>query len=766
MKAPAPPTKAPVPVATPVRGATLQRQCACGQHTVAGGECDSCRDEKLRTLHRSLTGAASPNIAPPIVHEVLRSPGRPLDRETREFMEPRFGHDFSRVRVHTGARAAESARAVNARAYTVGGDVVLGAGQDPATASGRALMAHELAHVVQQASGWAGSGLSGPAVDPRPDLEREAIDIAASAAIVARPAPVTRAAMNRQANQLIMAQPIPSLARGGLLQRKCSCGLHTFAGGECTECRKRKGEVMQRSALRGAVGNAAEADRGVKLPPTREIDVIDRGGPVPRSGPDFDRQPGRAIGPSALIQRKNAGPADPISEQVTMPTTGGFPMPDGVRAAMEHRFGNRFDDVRIHADDLAGRAAQELNARAFTKGSDIYFAPGHYRVDTSVGLGLLAHELTHVVQQRNDRFPVDGGSGRVARDCSRLEDEAEHAERTAQASTARLHVRERADGGQIHRSPDLLEKIETKVFSGIEELADHLVSGINLAKNTVVAQLLQFRQQFRGLTTVYASPRVVAEWEAIYEELRAKAPSWVPVLRLSFAGKPVQLAAFVIAIPAAVLALLCALVIVLFILSAALVAYLIHRLIQSFKHARGSPETVPAEPEVRPAPRPKPEVRPVPRPKPGPAPKPGGEVGPKKTIEPIPPIEPFPIPKPERPPKEEERRNDCLRTHPSALVCSEYSNMEESVINFLINQGLSWGDIDLQCEGETSFPPGVIDACDDAPGESWHCTDRNSGEVVSIFACLCCHEDGSTGWEWRRPHFSSGSKTGRRGVKK
>ena len=149
MKAPAP-VQTPAPSVGVVRGATLQRKCACGQHTIAGGQCDSCREEELEKLQRSPTSASAPTFAPPIVHEVLNSPGQPLDRATRDLMEPRFGHDFSRVRVHTGAKAAESARAVNARAYTVGSDVVLGAGQDPTASSIRALMAHELTHVVQQ----------------------------------------------------------------------------------------------------------------------------------------------------------------------------------------------------------------------------------------------------------------------------------------------------------------------------------------------------------------------------------------------------------------------------------------------------------------------------------------------------------------------------------------------------------------------------------------------------------------------------------------
>jgi hypothetical protein len=88
---------------------------------------------------------------PPIVQEVLRSSGRALDPATRIFMESRFGHDFSRVQVHTDTRAVESARAINALAYTVGDDIVFGAGYySPSSSEGRGLLAHELIHVVQQ----------------------------------------------------------------------------------------------------------------------------------------------------------------------------------------------------------------------------------------------------------------------------------------------------------------------------------------------------------------------------------------------------------------------------------------------------------------------------------------------------------------------------------------------------------------------------------------------------------------------------------------
>ncbi len=89
---------------------------------------------------------------PQLVHEVLSSQGQPLDQTTREFMEPRFGRDFSNVRVHTDSSAADSADSVNATAFTAGRHIVFGRGQyAPETPQGRHVMAHELAHTLQQA---------------------------------------------------------------------------------------------------------------------------------------------------------------------------------------------------------------------------------------------------------------------------------------------------------------------------------------------------------------------------------------------------------------------------------------------------------------------------------------------------------------------------------------------------------------------------------------------------------------------------------------
>jgi hypothetical protein len=109
-------------------------------------------DPSLPLVQRRATGGEAGVVeAPPLVHDVLNSPGQPLDSATRAFFEPRFGHDFSRVRVHADERAEQSAQAVNAHAYTVGSNIVFGAGRfSPDTSEGRRLMAHELTHVMQQ----------------------------------------------------------------------------------------------------------------------------------------------------------------------------------------------------------------------------------------------------------------------------------------------------------------------------------------------------------------------------------------------------------------------------------------------------------------------------------------------------------------------------------------------------------------------------------------------------------------------------------------
>jgi hypothetical protein len=181
------------PSPAPSRGGLLQRKCACGTRTHGGDECAECAREKRAGLQRMLAIGASndpleaeadrvaervvsastaperaslalrgqttfvdsmPVDAPPIVAEVLRSPALPLDGATRAYMEPRFGFDFSHIRLHADTHAAESARIVNAVAYAVGPHIVFDTGSyAPQTSAGRLLLAHELVHTLQQSNG-------------------------------------------------------------------------------------------------------------------------------------------------------------------------------------------------------------------------------------------------------------------------------------------------------------------------------------------------------------------------------------------------------------------------------------------------------------------------------------------------------------------------------------------------------------------------------------------------------------------------------------
>ncbi len=146
-------TAEPTPLA-PSYGApaTLQRKCAeCAR---GEGLCPKCAEQ---------------------AQKALRAPGQPLDSATRAFMEPRFGHDFSHVRIHTDEHAAMSAQALNAHAYTVGSDIVFDRGRfDARGAEGRQLLAHELTHVIQQTAGYAPQAVARQTADTEKESQKVA----------------------------------------------------------------------------------------------------------------------------------------------------------------------------------------------------------------------------------------------------------------------------------------------------------------------------------------------------------------------------------------------------------------------------------------------------------------------------------------------------------------------------------------------------------------------------------------------------------------
>ncbi len=277
------------PHLTPVRFGTLQRKCACGGSGDSGGECQECKQKK-RILQRCAAARAEPGTVPPIVNDVLRSPGQPLNAATRAFFEPRFGHDFSRVRVHESRRGMIQAKM-----------------------------------------------MVGP---PGDRFEQEADRVAES----------------------VMRMPIAPLRDG--------TGEHPGPGPQSARSwRPQSVETLQRDPLDPYAPEEEVAE---------EQEGVAQAKPCP--GAAAEVPPG-------------------LTARIRRVADGGEPLPRSVRTFMEPRFGHDFSRVRIHTDRAAAELARSIHARAFTLGPDLVFGAHQFAPETDAGRRLLAHELTHAIQQ-------------------------------------------------------------------------------------------------------------------------------------------------------------------------------------------------------------------------------------------------------------------------------------------------------------------------------------------------------------------------------
>jgi hypothetical protein len=179
----APPAPTPAPLAVPSRPhlRLVQRSCECGASAGPSGRCQSCNETILRPKRETAAAAAGGHLAPPLVHQALATTGEALDPIARDQLEGMLGHDLSRVRIHTGPLADASARAIGARAYTVGQDIVFRDGLfQPHSREGRRLLAHELTHTVQQAHARPAAELRvGPAHDAHEHAAARAAELPA-----------------------------------------------------------------------------------------------------------------------------------------------------------------------------------------------------------------------------------------------------------------------------------------------------------------------------------------------------------------------------------------------------------------------------------------------------------------------------------------------------------------------------------------------------------------------------------------------------------
>lgn len=286
--------------------------------------------------------------------------------------------------------------------------------------------------------------------------------------------------------------------------------------------------------------------------------------------------------------------------------TGG--LPGGVRELMERRLGTSLADVRVHADHAAGRRALDLSAQAYATGRDIYFAPGHYQPHTPRGLGLLAHELTHVVQQKSGQFASANQGSTPARSRRALEAEADQVASSVQSSGGMPPVSGVARFGEPQFSVmESLSAMRAAVRGGLEGAADWVASHAEGAAGGVIHRLNSLRQRLRGLEYVRLPREVVLEMETLYNDLRSDAPSWLPIPSIAFSARPVQQVAIADDIAVGAVILLIAFIMVMW--------WLIGQGIPSIRHSREQAMRRiidEIEDALRPSPAPPPTIAPPP----------------------------------------------------------------------------------------------------------------------------------------------------------
>jgi hypothetical protein len=205
----------------------------------------------------------------------------------------------------------------------------------------------------------------------------------------------------------------------------------------------------------------------------------------------------------------------------------GSRLPDDVRATMERRLGSDFSSVTVHHSGAKARQVASSGAYAITRGDEIHFAPGRFNPNSAKGMGLIAHELAHVVQQRR------GAAGSMSAQPA-LESEAERVERDVSASVATAPVSGRSRYPEHRKdSFDLLKVIRAAAGGSIAAVCDVVVS--LAGDDPVVRKIDALRKEIvaKGASIILPAS-VVRTMESMYQGLKAHMPSWLPLPEIRF----------------------------------------------------------------------------------------------------------------------------------------------------------------------------------------------------------------------------------------
>jgi hypothetical protein len=417
------------PGSTPI----AQKQCECGQSS-GGNECLQCSTENSHVQRKPIRRAPASTVSPSALRLGI---GRSLDATTRDFMKSHFGSGIDDVRIHTDDGAAKSAAAIDADAFTIGRDIVFGAGRyAPTTVDGKQLLAHELTHVFQQQK------VAPDTVQRQPAVSGSSTTTPSASATPSPGSPKDQKPMGDRTSGLILddsaedVQPT-QMKRSQFLSQLRSAGYgaaeQALAGSSWAlvarprvkqqlellfnEYGGQDNLSLERSIRQQVVGASGATSASAFIPLIAEEvrrSVTD-GLPKDETGTGMlDTGLSTISGisqtvihklsdlGSILFKANSGGPkldADPRAVKAQL--HGGQALDDTMRARMEAVFGHDFSHVRIHTGTKAAELSSGLNSRAFTIGSDIAFNAGEYRPETPIGEALVAHELAHVAQQRN-----------------------------------------------------------------------------------------------------------------------------------------------------------------------------------------------------------------------------------------------------------------------------------------------------------------------------------------------------------------------------
>lgn len=227
-----------------------------------------------------------------VVNDALSSGGEPLEPQTREHMERAYGHSFGNVRIHTGPRASASARALGANAFTVGSDIVFASGRyAPGTSAGKRLLAHELAHVIQQSRGPVGGRSIGDGVsvsEPNDRFEREAVSLA------------SRVASGEIVNPQPAGQGAPALPSRSTVQREAETSARASGGaqsGAASASESMPPMTWAKGPAFGAALELPEDEAAIRV--NEALDVM--------TGLTYVRRPPRASMPIAAAEGPEGG---------------------------------------------------------------------------------------------------------------------------------------------------------------------------------------------------------------------------------------------------------------------------------------------------------------------------------------------------------------------------------------------------------------------------------------------------------------------------